>query len=128
MTTCILVIEDDLPSMTLVRYLLDSAGYRTIFAESGQDGAQKAVDASPDLILCDLQMPIWSGYDVVRHLKTHPAWRRVPIIAVTASAMTGDREEVLAAGFDGYISKPIVPEWFVAEIEAFLPRDACYCP
>ena len=70
MTTCILVIEDDLPSMTLVRYLLDSAGYRTIFAESGQDGAQKAVDASPDLILCDLQMPIWSGYDVVRHLKT----------------------------------------------------------
>jgi two-component system cell cycle response regulator DivK len=116
----ILIIEDDADSMALAQYLLNHAGHRTIAANDGRTGAQLALDQAPDLIVCDLQLPAMDGYQVVRHLYGQSTWRRVPLIAVTAASMTGDREKVLEAGFDGYISKPIVPENFVAQVEAFL--------
>ncbi len=120
----ILIVEDDPPSMALVKYLLDCAGYGTITAENGRDGVQRALDGSPGLILCDLQLPFLNGFQVLEHLKLRPDWRPIPVIAVTAFSMMGDREAVLAAGFDGYISKPIDPESFVSQVRAFLPNGA----
>lgn len=121
MPTRILIIEDDSASRALVGYLLEAAGYTTLEAEDGGAGLHLALQAQPDLIICDLQMPVMNGYELARALQEHPHWRRVPMIAVTAFSMSGDRETALAAGFDEHITKPITPETFVAQIEAFLP-------
>lgn len=123
MTARILIIEDDSASRELVRYLLASSGYATLDAEDGSRGLLLALQASPDLVICDLQMPVMNGFELVRRLQEHPQWRRVPLIAVTAFSMVGDRETTLAAGFNDYITKPITPETFVAQIEAFLPPE-----
>lgn len=119
----ILIIEDDDASRELVTYLLEASGYSTLSAENGLVGAQMAETAQPDLILCDLQMPVMNGYEVVRYLRASSLWRRVPLIAVTAFSMSGDRESALRAGFDDHVTKPIVPETFVAQVEAFLPSE-----
>jgi two-component system, cell cycle response regulator DivK len=120
----ILIIEDDPASLELVKYLLDTAGYATLTATDGGAGLALALSANPDLVICDLQMPIMTGYEVVRHLQGGPTWRRVPLVAVSAFSMPGDRETALAAGFDAYHSKPIVPETFVRDIEKLLPPGA----
>ncbi len=118
----ILIIEDDSFSRDLVKFLLESAGYGILVAEDGSVGLALALEHKPDLIICDLQMPVLSGYDVIRGLAKRPDWRRVPLIAVTAFSMRGDREKALAAGFDEHISKPIAPEHFIAQIESHLPE------
>lgn len=123
MSARILIIEDDPGSRELVKYLLESAGYSTLLANEGATGVRMAIDDTPDLLICDLQMPVMNGFQVVQTLREYPLWRRVPIIAVTAFSMSGDRERALAAGFDEHISKPITPQHFVAQIEAFLPAD-----
>ncbi len=117
----ILIIEDDSFSRDLLSYLLASAGYTVLEAPDGKVGLRLALDGRPDLILCDLQMPVMNGYEVVRALHQQADWRKVPLIAVTAFSMLGDREKALDAGFDEHISKPIAPETFIAQIEAFLP-------
>lgn len=117
----ILIIEDDSASRELEKYLLESAGYITFDAEDGEAGVRMALETNPDMVICDLQMPVMNGYEVIRYLREHPDWRHVPIIAVTAFSMTGDRETALAAGFDEHLSKPIEPEVFVGQIEALLP-------
>jgi two-component system cell cycle response regulator DivK len=119
----ILIIEDDLASRELANYLLTAAGYITLTASDGGTGARLAVSEGPDLILCDLHLPVMDGYEVVAYLKEHAAWRRVPLIALTASSMVGDREKTLAAGFNDYLSKPITPETFIDEVSAFLPQE-----
>jgi CheY-like chemotaxis protein len=121
MPTCILVIEDDEFSRELVRYLLDRQGYVVLEAADGRAGLELALNAHPDLVLCDLQMPVLNGYEVVQRLRSHPLWRPVPVIAVTAFSMPGDRAIALAAGFDNYLTKPITPETFTEQIAAFLP-------
>ncbi len=75
-----------------------------------------------DLILCDLALQKLDGYGVAQRLRAEPRLSAVPLIAVTASAMVGDRDKVIAAGFDGYISKPITPETFVTDVEGYLNR------
>jgi two-component system cell cycle response regulator DivK len=119
-TARILVVEDDAASLELVRYLLDAAGYETSSATDGARGVELALGARPDLVICDLRMPVLTGFDVVRRLRQDPDWRPVPLVAVSAFSMQGDREQALAAGFDAYFSKPIMPETFVAEIEVLL--------
>ncbi|WP_114970479.1 response regulator [Rhodoferax ferrireducens] len=121
MPACILIIEDDGASRELVKYLLEASGYDTLDAADGSVGVRMALESKPDLVICDLQMPVMNGYEVVRCLQVHPEWCRVPMIAVTAFSMAGDRETALAAGFDEHITKPITPETFVEQIEAFLP-------
>ncbi len=118
----ILIIEDNPENMELMTYLLTAFGHTPILAVDGEEGIQTAVRTIPDLILCDLSLPKKDGYEVAHFLRAEAALSRVPIIAVTASAMVGDRERVLAAGFDGYISKPISPETFVTEVERYLAR------
>jgi CheY-like chemotaxis protein len=117
-----LVIEDNSTNLDLMVYLLSSFGHRTLSAATGEDGIVVAMRERPDLVICDIHLPQMSGFDVVRSLKATDELSSVPVIAVTAFAMVGDRQAVLAAGFDGYITKPIDPEAFVGQVESFLPK------
>jgi CheY-like chemotaxis protein len=120
MNTHILVIEDNATNLELMTYLLEAFGHTITGACDGEAGVEAASRMAPDLILCDLALPKLDGYGVASRLRADPKLKTVPLIAVTASAMVGDRDRVIAAGFDGYISKPIVPETFVADVEAYL--------
>lgn len=106
--------------MDLMVYLLHTSGYRTFSAENGAEGLRLAKQELPDLIVCDINLPEMDGLEVLWLLKENSGARSIPIVAVTALAMVGDRERLLRAGFDGYISKPIDPEIFVAQMEALL--------
>jgi CheY-like chemotaxis protein len=117
----ILIIEDNQFNHELIEYLLTQAGYQTLSAWDGQEGLQLTHESLPDLILCDLQMPVMNGYEFVVRIKQEAPLNSIPIVAVTASSMTGDSEKVLSSGFDGYIAKPIDPRLFVEQIEVFLP-------
>ncbi len=116
----ILLIEDNPANLELMSYLLSAFGYTAKVAMDGVQGLAAAQDPSLDLVVCDVQLPILDGYEIARRLKADPAYRNIPLIAVTALAMVGDRDRILAAGFDGYISKPIDPEKFVHHVESFL--------
>jgi two-component system cell cycle response regulator len=113
----ILVIEDNVPNLELMTYLLGAYGHTTETARDGEAGVAKARRGGFDLIICDIQLPKLDGLEVAQALGNGG----VPLIAVTAFAQVGDREKILAGGFQGYISKPIAPETFVHEVEAFLP-------
>jgi diguanylate cyclase (GGDEF)-like protein/PAS domain S-box-containing protein len=119
----ILIIEDNPTNMELMVYLLNAFGYMPLMAHDGEEGVATARRELPDLIICDVHLPKLDGYGVVAQLKQDPALRPIPALAVTALAMVGDRERLLAAGFDGYIGKPIEPDTFVAQIESFLPGE-----
>jgi len=116
-----LIIEDNPANLELVRYLLEHAGHRVDGAVNGIDGVFAVGATAPDLVICDLQLPRLDGYGVLRELRARPAHAALPIVAVTAFSMPNDRKNVMQAGFDGYLSKPIDPETFVERIEAFLP-------
>lgn len=119
----ILIVEDNRENLTLMKYLLEAFGHRTITAGDGAEALELLHRDVPDLIVCDIQLPRVDGYEVARAVKEERALARVPLLAVTAYAMVGDRERVLSAGFDGYIPKPINPETFVAQVEGFLPAE-----
>lgn len=120
----ILIIEDNDANLELAQYLLEHGGHQVIVARNGQEGIDAARREHPALIVCDLQMPRVDGYGVLDQLKQDPACRHTPIVAVTAFSMSGDEQKVRLAGFDGYLSKPIEPETFVAQVEAYLPPAA----
>ena len=120
MSARILIIEDSEINLSLMSYLLSVFGYAVRTAMDGGMGVESARSDPPDLIICDIQMPKLDGYEVARQIKEDPALRHIPLIAVTALAMVGDREKILAAGFDGCILKPIDTEKFVAEMEGYL--------
>lgn len=123
----VLVIEDNPTNLDLMVYLLQAFGHTALAAHDGEHGLEILRQESPELILCDVQMPRLDGFGVARRLKNNPVWSRIPLVAVTALAMVGDRDKLLAAGFDGYIAKPIDPESFMEQVEAFLsngPRPA----
>lgn len=117
----ILIIEDNQTNLELMVYLLNAFGHTPLVAMDGEEGIAVAARELPDLIISDMQMPKMDGYGVASYLKNHPELKKIPLIAVTAFAMVGDRDKMLAGGFDGYIPKPITPETFVREVEAFLP-------
>lgn len=116
----ILIIEDNPANMLLMVYLLKAFGHEPQESSSGVMGLQLAKSVKPQIILCDLQLPGMDGYEMARRLKADADLKPIPLIAVTAYAMVGDREKALASGFDGYIAKPINPETFVSEVETYL--------
>jgi len=116
----ILVIEDNAANLELMLYLLNAFGHTASAACDGEEGFEKAMSEDPDLIVCDIQLPKLDGYGVLRKLREDPALRSIPVIAVTALAMVGDRDRVLSAGFDGYLTKPIDPEIFVGQLDPWL--------
>jgi two-component system, cell cycle response regulator len=119
----ILVIEDNPENLDLMTYLLTAFGHTAMRAMDGEQGLQLALREKPDLILCDLQMPRVDGFEVARRVRENPQLSQVPLVAVTAYAMRDDRDKVMTAGFDGYITKPIVPEEFVTRTERFLSAE-----
>jgi two-component system response regulator len=107
----VLVIEDNRDNMTLVTDMLELLGYDVVGAKDGQTGIELALSENPDLILMDLSLPILDGWTVTHRLKQNPDSQHIPIIALTAHAMTGDQERALRAGCNDYIAKPIsMPE------------------
>jgi CheY-like chemotaxis protein len=124
MAASILVIEDNQDNMTLIDYLLRAHGYEPLLARNGADGVRMAVETRPDVILLDIRMPEMDGYEVLVAVREHPELDETRIVAVTASAMVGDRERIAAAGCDGYIPKPINPETFIRQVRRFLPGAA----
>jgi two-component system cell cycle response regulator DivK len=114
------VIEDDANSRALLEYIFKATGFDVAGATNGKRGLDAAVANPPDLILCDLQMPVMNGYELLRALRAHDGLGDVPVIAVTALSMAGDREKALAAGFADYIAKPIEPETIIAQITPHL--------
>lgn len=120
MTTRILIVEDNAANLELASYLLEHAGYTMLQALDGAQGLHAIRGQQPDLVLCDLQMPVMNGFEMLREVRADPALRSTVVVAVSALSMASDRAKALAAGFDGYLSKPIDPETFVAEVEAFL--------
>jgi len=121
MTARVLVVEDNPTNLALMEYLLRAFGYGVLTATDGAQAVEVARREVPDVILMDLQMPRLNGFEAARELKRHPALTSIPIVAVTAFAMVGDRERILAQGFDGYLPKPIAPESFVDQVQAFIP-------
>lgn len=120
MTAHLLIIEDNPANMELAEYLLKSAGYDPAKAFDGAQGLQLIAERRPDLVVCDLQMPVLDGFEVLQHLRNVESTREIIVVAVTALSMPTDKARVLAAGFNGYLSKPIDPETFVAQIETYL--------
>jgi two-component system cell cycle response regulator DivK len=115
----ILVVEDNDKNMKLFRDVLQAKGYRTVEATSGGDAVVLAGEHAPDLVLMDIQLPDIDGVEALRRLRADVRTASVPVLALTAQAMEGDRERFLAAGFDGYISKPVNLAEFVAEVEHY---------
>jgi len=116
----ILVIEDNEQNLYLLTFILKNNGYEVVQARDGREGIELAGRVKPALILLDIQLPVMDGYTMARELKSNPALADVPILAVTSYAMAGDREKCLGAGCVGYLTKPIDPETFVAEMEKYL--------
>jgi two-component system cell cycle response regulator DivK len=118
----ILVVEDNDKNRKLVRDVLTAKGYRIVEAETGEDGVRLAGEQSPALVLMDIQLPGINGIEALRQLRAAPATAGIPVIAVTASAMTQDRQKILAAGFDAYQSKPISIRPFLDLVREVLDR------
>ncbi len=116
----ILIVEDNPKNLKLIRDLLQFKGYQTIEADSAEAGIELAREQHPTLILMDIQLPGIDGREAMKVLKADARTQQIPIIALTASAMKGDRERLLAEGFDGYIPKPIDIKAFPEQLESFL--------
>jgi two-component system, cell cycle response regulator len=114
------VIEDNPTNLQLIVYLLTAFGHEPLEAQDGTEGLEKARREKPDLILLDIHMPRMDGYEVARRLREDPQCFSVPIVAVTALAMVGDREKILTSGFTGYIAKPLDPETFPKQVQGYL--------
>jgi two-component system, cell cycle response regulator DivK len=118
----ILVVEDDSKSRKLVRDLLTVKGYTLVEAETGEEGVRLAQERGPSLVLMDIRLPGMDGIQALRRLRAEVATRGIPVMAMTASVMTGDRQRVLDAGFDAFQSKPIKLKDFLAAVEELLER------
>jgi CheY-like chemotaxis protein len=116
MSAHILIIEDNEMSLALAEYLLRQSGYITSSATDGDSGVRMALENQAHLILCDLDLPVLDGPEVVAALRTHDDWRKVPILAFTAATLSEERRRALTTDFDGYISKPIDPASFSATV------------
>ena len=116
----ILLVEDNDNNRMLVRDVLQASGYRVVEAENAEDGLRMATEQRPALILMDIQLPGMSGIEALQRLRADPATRAIPVIAVTASAMTQDRSQIMASGFDGYQAKPISVRGFLQAVRETL--------
>jgi two-component system, cell cycle response regulator DivK len=121
----ILIVDDKATSREFLRTVLEKYGYAIIEASDGGEAIEKARIENPALILLDLQMPVRTGYEVLDELRQDPRYSELPIIALTASAMQGDRERALAAGFTAYLTKPVALAHLRDEIQRLLERRDC---
>ena len=120
--TKILVAEDGPVNRELLRELLENRGYSVIEACNGQEALDMVEQSQPDLLLLDIGMPVLDGFTVIRRIRQNPSLATLPVLAVTAYAMRDDRDNVLNAGFDGYLSKPINARDLANELERLLHK------
>lgn len=111
-----LVVEDNVDNMELITYILKHHGYETLWADTGMQSIEQLVEAKPDFVILDIQLPDIDGYEVLRRIRATEFGRVVPVIAMTSYAMAGDEEKLLAAGCNGYIEKPIDPKRVMSQI------------
>lgn len=116
----VLYIEDNLDNLILVKRVLEIEGYEVLEAKTGQEGLTKALESRPDIVITDINLPDIDGYEVTDALKKNQATAHIPVIAMTANVMKKDREHVIEAGCDGYISKPIDVDDLPGQVEHFL--------
>lgn len=116
----ILVVEDNALNRKLVKDVLEHAGFTVLSVPTGEEGVRLATDQPPDLVLMDLQLPGIDGTEALRQLRAHASSRGVPVVAVTALAMREDREQARAAGFDGFVAKPISTRALPRQVQRFL--------
>ncbi len=121
--TKLLLVEDNEMNRDMLSRRLQKKGYDVIIATDGEDGVAKARTEAPALILMDMSLPVLDGWEATRQLKADPATSHIPVIALTAHAMAGDREKALAAGCDDYDTKPTDLPRLLAKIEALSPAD-----
>jgi CheY-like chemotaxis protein len=120
----ILLVEDNEMNRDMLSRRLQRKGYQVAIAVDGEQGVKLAQAETPDLILMDMTLPVLDGWEATRQLKATPSTRGIPVIALTAHAMSGDREKALEAGCDDFDTKPIEMERLLGKIEAILARDA----
>ena len=120
----VLIVDDNERNRRLAREVLRFAGLRTIEAETASEGIRLATDALPGVVLMDIRLPDLDGPAALAILRADQRTAGIPIVAVTSSAMMGDRERLLAAGFDGYLEKPINVKDFADQVRSFGPPDA----
>lgn len=120
----ILLVEDNEMNRDMLSRRLMRKGFEVVIAVDGQDGVQQAQAQSPDLILMDMSLPVIDGWEATRRLKANPATQSIPVIALTAHAMSGDREKALAAGCDDYDTKPIDLPQLLSKVAALLPPSS----
>jgi CheY-like chemotaxis protein len=119
----VLIAEDNPVNRELLRELLEIRGYAVTETCNGQEALDHLEKALPDVLLLDLNMPVLDGFGTIEKIRKHPDWSRLPVLAVTAYAMRGDREKILSAGFDGYLSKPIDPTFLQQELQRLLNSE-----
>lgn len=119
----ILIVEDHEKNRKLVRDVLTFKGYRIIEAETGEEGVRLALERCPSLVLMDIRLPGIDGVEALRRLRADGTTRAIPIMAITASVMTEDRQKVMRAGFDAYQSKPLNVKDFVVAVEQLLEQN-----
>ena len=118
----VLVVEDNEKNMKLFRDVLLATGHRTLEATTGEQAIRLATAHAPDLVLMDIQLPDIGGVEALGRLRADARTASVPVVALTAQAMEGDRERVLAAGFDGYLSKPVDVAELIATVKRYCER------
>lgn len=119
----VLIAEDNPTNRELLRELLETRGYTVAEACNGQEAVVMVEQSPPDILLLDIGMPLLDGFAVVRKLRENPRFTALPVVAVTAYAMQGDREKILTSGFDGYLSKPVNSGSLVQELDRLLARS-----
>ena len=120
MSKRILIVEDQEDLRTILRDFLRASGYETVEAVDGGEGVAQAQSVRPDLILMDIQLPVFDGYEATRQIKADPGLKTTPVIAVSSFAMKGDEEKARASGCDGYVTKPYSPVKLLGVIRGFL--------
>lgn len=119
----ILVAEDNPANRELIREILEGHGYEVLEAVNGLEALEQIEEKIPDLVLMDIQMPLIDGFETVSKLRKDPRFAKLPVIALTAYAMSGDEEKALMAGFDGYLSKPMDVKQLLQYLQTFSASD-----
>ena len=122
----VVLIDDDPNSLEIAQILLERAGATVDTAMNGHEGIALIQKVIPALVICDLSMPLMDGWSVISSVRANPELKSIPVIALTAHAMAGDREKTLAAGFDNYISKPLFPSTFIQDLLAALSNHPLF--
>jgi CheY-like chemotaxis protein len=120
----VLIAEDNAVNRELLRELLEARGYTVLEACDGQEALQMIEKKQPELLLLDIGMPVLDGFAVIQRIRGNPLLALLPVVAVTAYAMRGDREKILNSGFDGYLSKPLNPSSLTKELDRLLTKGS----